>query len=399
LGYDLFVILREGASCVDIVELTLAGYSWSEAAQLVLGAEAGTAFLELLRGPYGAQYLQISQAVDLFAHYGVMFVMFHIGLGTYVIAQLRQLEPDSVKVAVIGAFAPMALGLLVISLLTPDTSELEHVFIAATLGTTGTAITALALTRLHQNHSQEARVIFGAAVMDDVLGLVILAIVSGIAVTGSAAFGDIGRTAMRTCLFMIGAFGFGPYFLRFLIRLLHPLNVLEAKLFVSFVMVTFLAGLASLVGLSPIVGAFAAGLLMHESHFEMWGDLHQAKHTIKELFAPLEVIVVPIFFLLMGMQVKLETLFNWEVIYITAGVLAAAILGKWISALGVSRGVNRMAVGFGMMPRGEVGLAFAFIGKSLGVIDSVMFSVLVVMVIITTLATPLMLRLSMNRNL
>jgi Kef-type K+ transport system membrane component KefB len=397
-GYDLMVILREGATCVDIARLALSGHSWDEAARLVLGEDTGKTVLDLLRGPGGSQYMQISQAVDFFSRYGVMFVMFHIGLGTYVIAQLRHVDPDSLMVAVIGAFAPMALGFLIISLLTPDTSQVEHIFIAATLGTTGFAITARVLTRLRQNHSREARVILGAAGMDDVLGLVMLAIVSGIAVTGSAAIGDIGRTAIRAFLFLVCAFGLGPYFLRFVISLLRRLDVLEAKLFVSFVMVMLLAGLASIVELSPIVGAFAAGLLMHESHFKSWGDFHQDKHTIKELFAPLEAIIVPIFFVLMGIQVKLETLLNWQIIYIVAGVLAAAVLGKCVSGLGARGKVNRIAVGFGMVPRGEVGLAFAFIGKSLGVIDSVMFAVVVLMVVVTTLATPLLLRMAMGKN-
>ena len=97
-------------------------------------------------------------------------------------------------------------------------------------------------------------------------------------------------------------------------------------------------------------------------------------------------------------QVNLETLLSSQVINIVAGVLAAAVLGKWISGLGARGKVNRIAVGFGMMPRGEVGLAFAFIGKSLGVIDSVMFAVVVVMVVVTTLATPLMLRIAMGKN-
>ena len=234
--------------------------------------------------------------------------------------------------------------------------------------------------------------------MDEILGLVMLAIASGIAVAGSAEIGDIGRTTIRTCLFLICAFGFGPTFLRLLIRLLRRFDLLEAKLFVSFIIVMFLAGLASIVQISPIVGAFAAGLLMHESHFKTWGDLHKDKHTIKELFAPLEVIIVPAFFVLMGIQVKLETLFDWQVIYIFAGVLAAAVIGKWISGLGVRGNVNRVSVGFGMMPRGEVGLAFAFIGKSLGVVGPTMFTVVVLVVVITTLMTPLMLRLAMSNN-
>jgi Kef-type K+ transport system membrane component KefB len=397
-GYDLFVILREGATCTEIARLALSGHSWDEAARLVLGEDTSRTVLELLRGPNGSQYLQISQAVDLFSRYGVMFVMFHIGLGTYVIAQLRQVEPDAVRVAIIGALAPMVLGFAVISLLSPDTPQLEHIFIAATLSTTGIAITARLLTRMRQNSSREARVILGAVAIDDVLALVMLAIVSGIALTGSAAFGDIGRTAIRAFLFLVCAFGLGPYFLKFLIGLLRRLDVLEAKLFVSFVLVIFLAGLASVVELSPIVGAFAAGLLMHESHFKNWGDFRQDKHTIRELFAPLEVIIVPVFFVLMGIQVKLETMLSWQVVYVAAGLLAAAVLGKWISGLGARGKINRIAIGFGMMPRGEVGLAFAFVGKSLGVIDSAMFAVIVFMVVVTSLATPLALRLAMGKN-
>jgi Kef-type K+ transport system membrane component KefB len=397
-GYDLVVILREGATCTDIAGHALGGHSWEEAARLVLGNDTGMKIIEMLRGPGGNQYMQVSLAVDLFSHYGVMFVMFYIGLGTYVISQLRHMEADSFKVAVIGALAPMLLGLLVISLLSPGTSNLEHIFIACTLGTTSIAITASVFGKLHQKHSREAKVIFGAAVMDDVLALVMLAIATGIAVTGSAGVGDIARTAAHAGLFIVCAFGLGPAFLRFLIWLLGRFDVLEAKLFVSFVLVMVFAGLASLIHLSPAVGAFAAGLLMHESHFQSWGDVNQKKHSISELFAPLEVIIVPVFFVLMGMQVKLETLFDWQTIYITGGLLSVAIIGKWASGIGAPSKANRLVIAFGMMPRGEVGLAFAFIGKSMGVLNASMFSVIVIMIVVTTLITPLLLRVAISRQ-
>lgn len=397
-GYDLIVILREGTSCVDIAKLTLSGHSWDDAARMVLGEESGGKIINLLHGHNGSQYLQISQATDMFLQYGLIFIMFHIGLGTYVISQLCCQDADSLKVAVIGAFAPMALGFMVILVLASGTSHIGHIFIAATLGTTGMAVTSHVLARIRKDNSREARIILGAAVMDDVLGLVVLAIATGIAVTGSAEPGDIGRTTVRTCLFLVAAFGLGPTFLKFLISILRRFDVMEAKLFVSFILVIFLAGLASIIQLSPIVGAFAAGMLMHESHFKTWGDMQQNKHTIGELFAPLEVIIVPVFFVLMGIQVKLETLLDWQVVYILTGLLAAAFFGKWLSGLGARGKVNRVAVGIGMVPRGEVGLAFAFIGKSLGVIDSAMFTVLVLMVVVTTLMTPLMLRKAMSRN-
>ncbi|MGD2075432.1 MAG: cation:proton antiporter [Gammaproteobacteria bacterium] len=397
-GYDLMLVLREGAGCVDIARHTLSGHSWDEAALIVLGEDSRDRVAELLRGPNGSQYLQVSQAASLYLHYGLMFVMFHIGLSTYVVAELRDLDADSVKVAVIGAFAPMLLGFAVVVLLASHTSHVGHLFIAATLGSTGIATTSQALARMRRNHSREARVVLGAATMDDVLGLIVLSIASGIVLTGSAEIADIGRTSLRAFLFLVCAFGFGPAFLKLLVWLLRHFDALEAKLFVSFILVMFLAGVATLVHLSPVVGAFAAGLLMHESHFRAWGDLHDDRHSIGELLAPLEVIVVPAFFVLMGLQVKLETLLDPGVVYVFAGLLTAAVLGKWLSGIGPRGEINRLAVGLGMMPRGEVGLAFAFIGKSLGIIDSAMFAVVVLVVIVTTLMTPPLLRLAMGGN-
>jgi Kef-type K+ transport system membrane component KefB len=398
LGYDLVVVLREGASCVDIARLALAGQPWDEAARLVLGDESGDRVIDLLRSRDGGLYLQVSQAADLFLRYGLIFIMFHIGLGTYVISHLRGIEANSFRVAVIGAVAPMALGLLMILVFAGDISHVAHLLIAATLGSTGMAVTASVLGQLRRSDTSEARIVLGAAVMDDVLGLVMLAIASGIAVTGSAALGDIGRTTIRTILFLVCAFGLGPAFLKMLVSMLRRLDVMEAKLFVSFVLVMFLAGLATVVQLSPIVGAFAAGLLMHESHFSARADGQRDGYTIRELFAPLEVIIVPVFFVLMGIQVKLETLLMPDTIAVLAALLAAAVIGKWLSGLGARGQVNRTAIGIGMLPRGEVGLAFAFIGRSLGVIDAAMFTVLVLVVVLTTLITPLLLRLVLGHG-
>jgi Kef-type K+ transport system membrane component KefB len=181
---------------------------------------------------------------------------------------------------------------------------------------------------------------------------------------------------------------------------MRRLDVLEAKLFISFLFVMALSWAANLVGLATIVGAFAAGLLLMDSHFDLWGDHRQHKYSIKELFAPIEAILVPIFFVLMGIQVKLGDFLDNEVLLLALGLIAAAVLGKLASGLGVLRrnGISRLAVGIGMMPRGEVGLVFASIGRSLGVIDSAMFSAVVVMVMVTSLATPPLLKLVMERH-
>jgi len=112
---------------------------------------------------------------------------------------------------------------------------------------------------------------------------------------------------------------------------------------------------------------------------------------------PLEVILVPIFFVLMGIQVKLETFLQQDVIMLAAGLLAAAIVGKVVSGFGAFGSNNRWAIGVGMMPRGEVGLIFAAIGKSLGVLSDALFSAVVLMVVVTTLISPPLLKYCLRR--
>ena len=159
-----------------------------------------------------------------------------------------------------------------------------------------------------------------------------------------------------------------------------------------------LAWMANLSGLATIIGAFTAGLILHDAYFESWNNDRKCPICIKDLIMPLEVILVPIFFVLMGIQVKLETFMDWQVIILTTGLLVAAIVGKLLAGLGASRENNRWAVGIGMLPRGEVGLIFAAIGKSLGVIDDALFSAIVLMVILTTLLAPPLLKHSLQRD-
>jgi len=159
-----------------------------------------------------------------------------------------------------------------------------------------------------------------------------------------------------------------------------------------------LAWMANLAGLATIIGAFTAGLIMHDAYFRHWG--HEREHTvsIKDLIMPLEVILVPIFFVLMGIQVKLETFLSSQVLMLSSGLLVAAVVGKLLAGLGASRGNNRWAIGIGMLPRGEVGLIFAAIGKSLDVIDDALFSAIVLMVIFTTLLAPPLLKYSLQQT-
>jgi Kef-type K+ transport system membrane component KefB len=199
-------------------------------------------------------------------------------------------------------------------------------------------------------------------------------------------------------LFLGGALYLGPYLIRIAVRLLCRLDLVEAKMFTSYLFVMVLAWLANLVGLATIVGAFTAGLILSDSFFKYCNLIDDSHVSIKSLIMPLEVILVPIFFILMGIQVKLETFIDPEVLLMAAGLLFAAILGKVIAGIGARKAGNRIAVGVGMMPRGEVGLIFAAIGKSLHVITDALFSAVVLMVIVTTLLAPPLLKLTLARS-
>ena len=162
-------------------------------------------------------------------------------------------------------------------------------------------------------------------------------------------------------------------------------------MFTSYLFVMILAWAANLAGLATIIGAFAAGVILSESHFAEYEEGGERTLTVRDLIMPLEVVLVPIFFILMGIQVKIEAFLSWPVVILAAGLLIAAILGKLASGLGARRPANRLIVGIGMLPRGEVGLVFAAIGRTLGVIDDAIFSGVVLMVIVTTLIAPPML--------
>jgi Kef-type K+ transport system membrane component KefB len=395
---DLIIVLREGPAIFSIVEQAFSnGLSLPEATAMVLEGETAARLLAVLQGPYGAQMLQIAQTVDVFSRYGVIFLLFLVGLDTSV-QEMRAVGAASIRVAFVGVLLPFVLGFEAARLLMPELSLNADLFIAATLGATSVGITARVLRDLGQERSNEARVILGAAVTDDVLGLIMLAIVSGIIVSGGVEFGNMAKIVVLALLFLGSAIWLGPYLLHWGIGLFAKLDLIEAKMFVSYLFVMVLAWMANLVGLATIIGAFTAGLILQDAYFRHWGHHSEHRYSIKDLIMPLEVILVPIFFVLMGIQVKLETFFDWHVVKMAGGLLVAAIVGKLACGYVAGRGLNRLAIGIGMLPRGEVGLIFAAIGKSLGVISDALFSAVVLMVIVTTLIAPPLLKLALPRG-
>ena len=395
-SFDLILVLREGPAVFNLMENMLQGETVELACTNALGTEKTENILTLLRGPNGNELIQVAYALDVFSRYGIIFLLFMVGLRTS-IDEMRQVGPDALRVAVIGVALPFALGFISSYLLIPDIPLHTSLFLGAALGATSVGISVMVLRELKMDNTRVAHIILGAAVLDDILGLLLLAIVSGIVVTGGIEAVQILMVIIMTSVFLAGAIYIGPRVLEVIIYLARKLNLMEAKMFVSFLFVMLLAWMANLAGLATIIGAFTAGLILHDAYFSHWGEYKEHAYSIRDLIMPLEVILVPIFFVLMGLQVKLETFLQQDVMLLAAGLLFAAIVGKVLSGFGALGVKHRLAIGIGMMPRGEVGLIFAAIGKSLGVLDDALFSAVVLMVVVTTLLSPPLFKYCLKR--
>jgi Kef-type K+ transport system membrane component KefB len=239
----------------------------------------------------------------------------------------------------------------------------------------------------------------------------ILAIVAGAikaASTGAAlSMMDVGIIAGKAIGFLFGAVAVGHYVTPHIFRRAGRFESRGVLLALSLSFCFLLAWIAAKVGLAPIVGAFAAGLVLDEVHFETFEE--KGKHDLQRLITPVSTVLVPIFFVLMGLKVDLRSFAHVRLLGFAAALTAAAILGKQVCSMAVAeRGLNRLAVGLGMIPRGEVGLIFAGIGATLmlpdarGVMGRVInpdtFGVIVIMVIVTTLVTPPALKWAMART-
>ena len=369
--------------------------------ELIAGVVLGSADLAGI-GWFHA--IERDQTVDILARLGVLILLFEVGLESTVRDMLKVGLP-SFLVAILGVAAPFALGWGVSALLLSERSIYVHAFLGATLTATSVGITARVLQDLRHSKTPEARVILGAAVIDDVLGLVILAVVGGVIAAAnrgdSLSYVEVGSVLGKSIAFLFGALALGVYLSPRAFGLASRLSGRGVLLATALVFCFGLAYLSSIIGLAPIVGAYAAGLILEDAHFRHFAD--GGEQQLEHLVHPISTFLVPVFFVLMGMRVDLTAFASMDVLGLAALLTVAAILGKQACSLGaIGRSLDRLSIGIGMIPRGEVGLIFANIGLGLTVagervIDEGIFSAVVIMVIVTTMATPPALKWSLAR--
>jgi Kef-type K+ transport system membrane component KefB len=355
--------------------------------------------------------LRADAVVGALAEIGVIILLFEVGLESNV-REMVSVGWSSLLAAVLGVVAPFLLGWGVAAVFLPDGPLLGHLFIGATLCATSVGITARVLRDMGKLQTREARIILGAAVVDDVMGLLILAVIAGaIRAAGageSLALMSVAVIALKSLAFLAGALLAGQFVVPHLFRGAGRMQSRGVLVSFAVAFCFLLSWAAALAGLAPIVGAFAAGLVLDEVHFEAF--LKRGEPGLTELLAPVSSLLVPVFFVLMGLKVDLAAFASPGALGFAAVLTVVAVAGKQACSLGVvERGVNRFAVGLGMIPRGEVGLIFAGIGAGLTlpsagggaavpVIDAATFGAVVIMVVVTTLVTPPALKWALLRR-
>jgi Kef-type K+ transport system membrane component KefB len=361
----------------------------------------------ILVGITATEPLKVNATVAALAELGVIILLYEVGLESD-LKEMMEVGWSSLLVAVLGVVSPFLLGWAVSAYFIPQASRLVHIFIGATLCATSVGITARVFKDLGRLSSREARVILGAAVIDDVLGLLILAVVAGainaVSLGTTLAVSQVVIIAVKALAFLILAIVIGHLLMP---RLLRGLGRLESRgILLTFAVSTclLLSWAASKVGLAPIVGAFAAGLILDEVHYRPEGE--RKERNLEELIQPVSAMLVPIFFVLMGLKVDLRLFTHFEVLGFASVLTIAAFVGKHTCSAGIlEKGIDRLTIGLGMIPRGEVGLIFAGIGSTLmlptasgyaePVINSSTFSAVLIMFIVTRVVTPFALKFSL----
>ena len=344
-------------------------------------------------------FLRDQPVLDVLAEIGIILLLFEVGI-EWTVPQMLRVGWAALLVAVVGVLVPGVLGIGAAKLFLPAESGYSHLFVGAILCATSVGVTARVLQDLGKTGTPEAKVILGAAVMDDVLGLVVLATVSAM-IQAAARGTSIGAGAVlvivgQATVFLAGAIVVGRWIAPRMFRVAARLGPRGVLLPLSLSFCFLLAYLSHLAGLAPIVGAFTAGLILDAVDFEHLAA--QEERSLDQLLHPITSVFLPVFFLLMGLKVDLRVFGEPDVLWFAALLTLAAVIGKLACAAAVrDRGTDRWIVALGMIPRGEVGLIFAGIGLTLSiggrpVVSAAAYSGVVIMVMVTTLVTPVFLK-------
>jgi len=339
-------------------------------------------------GSYFPALLSPNNVYEVVAEFGVVILLFAVGLETPV-KELVKVGLTAALVAVLGILFPFVLGFFLMTYLGYPLTQ--AIFLGVSLVATSVGITARVLSDMGYIHRRESQIILGAAVVDDILGLLILAFVTGVQ-DGHLSFIKLGVLIIEVFIFVGVLLYFGTRFTKRHGDLMDRLRISEAPLVVAIAATLGLAALAGYIGMAAIVGAFLAGVIFAEVN-EVYG--------LSEQIVPIYEVFVPFFFVIIGSKVQISHFTDINIVTLTLAVTIIAIITKIVgcglATLNLGRKIS-LRVGIGMIPRGEVGIIVALLGLTLKAIPDSLYSVIIMMSVITTLVTPFLIKLTFKEK-
>jgi Kef-type K+ transport system membrane component KefB len=362
--------------------------------------------------------IKSNEIIGFLAQFGALLLLFSIGLESN-IKEMKKVGIRALMVALIGVVVPFVLGAFILGpIFFGEASSNARLFLGASLVATSVGITASVFRSLKLTKSRAAQTVLGAAVIDDVLGLIVLAIVSALATGGTFSAELVLELTIKSFGFLGGALLLGTFTAPYISKALSRIHTgIGMKLTLAVGFALLFGYLAELFGLEPIIGAFAAGLLLDAVHFESFSDpeiiddikylednsehgetvkslIKKHRHAhVEDLINSIGLIFIPVFFVYTGLQIDFGSLLQPKLYLIAAVISIFAVFAKFVAGSAAQGSkTEKMLVGVSMVPRGEVGLIFAATGSALGVLDSEMFSTIILVVIITTFVAPSMIK-------
>ncbi len=353
--------------------------------------------------------------IHFLSELGVVILLFQIGLESN-IKEMKKVGVASLLVAIIGVITPFLLGAFVVGpFILPHQHPNAYIFLGAALTATSVGITARVFKDIGKMQTKEAKLVLGAAVIDDILGLIILAVVTALVKEGNVSISSIISIIAKAIAFLAASILLGDFLAKRIGDLFSKIHSgVGMKFTIALFFCLIYSFLAEQIGLAPIIGAFAAGLVLDPVQFKSFDyssaikdveslaksansalkhkldefiEHHKHKH-IEDIVESLGFFVIPLFFIYTGFTVDLKVLFDPQVLMLGVTITVVAFISKMISGIAAGKDVDKLLVGLSMTPRGEVGIIFATIGRTLGVLDDKIFSVIVVVVILTTIIAP-----------
>ncbi len=378
---------------VSIAVMLASAKIFSELAERIgQPAVLGELIAGIIIGQSLLNFIKPNETLYLLAEIGVIILLFEIGLGTD-LREIIKVGHKSMLVALVGVVVPFAAGYFFCRAV--GMSNTVAIFIGAALTATSIGITSRVISDIGELESIEARIVIGAAVVDDIIGLILLSVVSGLGLAQGISVLQVLKVVGLSVGFLVVTIFAGNYLVKFFIRIIDRMHVRGILVVSAVIFALLLAYAAKMVGTAVIIGSFAAGLLLARTH---------KADVIEDRLKPIADFFTPLFFVYMGATMNLRTLNpfnpqNLRLVLIIIGIIVIAVVGKLVSGYAVYReDVRNTAIGMGMVPRGEVGLIFAEVGRRAGIIGEDFFAGIVLMVFITTLMTPSFLKIFMRRR-